>query len=299
MQFKEGFRFPVEDSFTTTTSQSFHYPTITTASDRLTPDSRPPTPIGIKLEYYDHIAHSYPVDLTSPHGASINYILGTSGMEPENLTLTETLPSTPMRYDCLFSTYDMVGINLPHQGIRTLASSNSLGIYNISPHAMDNSAPPALMMTPQRNTLMTPMRSMSGSDLAASPSPWSGEIHDSPTGFFVQHHMMDNMEPLHLNPAASFMMAPESLPGTTSPEALQRQMMVLRAQQRSEELHRAQYDRSRAIMRVQHRRNDKRATETSQCPLVEIVGAAKHRCEYPGCSKAFRRIEHLKRHKQT
>lgn len=304
MQFKEEFRFPVEDSFSTTTSQSFHYPTLTnangtTAFDRMTPDSRRSTPTGVKVEYDDHHAHGYPVDLTPPHGASANYILGNSRMEPENLSFTDTLPSTPMkRYDSFSSTYDMVDMNLSSHNIHTLTPNNSFGIYNCSPHGMDE--PAALMMTPQSSILMTPTRSMSGSDLCDSPSPWSGEVQDSPNHFFGQPHMMNDMEPLHLNPSASFMMAPESLPGTTSPEALQRQMMVLQAQQRSEDLHRVQHDRSRALMRVQHRRQQRRsATEQSQRPPVEVVGAAKHRCEYPGCSKAFRRMEHLKRHKQT
>ncbi|KAK0386378.1 hypothetical protein NLU13_6215 [Sarocladium strictum] len=302
MQFKEDFRFPVEDSFTTASSQSFHYPTITTSShgpsafDRLTPDSRRSSPTGVKVEYDS----GYPVELTPPHGASANYILGTSRMEPE-LSFTETLPSTPMkRYDSFSSTYDMVDMNLSQHNIHTLTPSNSFGIYNVSPHAMDDSTPTALMMTPQSSILMTPTRSsMSGSELAESPSPWSGEIHDSPNHFFGQPHMMNDMEPLHLNPSASFMMSSDSLPCTASPEALQRQMLILQAQQRSEELHRVQHDRSRALMRVQHRRQHKRAGETDQHPPVEVVGAAKHKCEYPGCSKAFRRMEHLKRHKQT
>lgn len=304
MQYKDDFRFPVEDSFTT--SQSFHYPALTHSNtgssvyDRLTPDSRRSTPTGIKIEYDEHNIPRYPVDLSPPHGAPGNYILRSSKMDAENISFTDTLPSTPMkRYDSFSSVYDMVDMNLGQHNIHTLTPSNSFGIYNVSPQAIEDSAPTALMMTPSSSIMMTPTRSMSGSDLADSPSPWSGEIQDSPNHFFGQTQMVDNMEPLHLNPQASFMMAPEALPGTASPEALQRQMMILQAQQRSEDLHRAQHDRSRALMRVQHRRHQKRGVESSQGPPVEFVSAAKHKCEYPGCSKAFRRMEHLKRHKQT
>lgn len=307
-QFNEEYRFPVEDSFGSIGTQAFHYPGLTstatghTAFDRLTPDSRRSTPIGIKVEYDENNIPRYPVELTPPHGASANYILGSSKMEPENMSFTDTLPSTPMkRFDSFSSVYDMVDMNLAQQNnMASMTPNNSFGIYNVSPQAIEDSAPTALMMTPQSSILMTPTRSMSGSDLAESPSPWSGEVQDSPNHFFGQSQLVDTMDPMHMNPNASFMMAPDSLPGTASSEALQRQMMVLQAQQRSEDLHRAQHHRERALMRVHQRRAQKQRTnDNSQRPPVEYVGPAKHKCEYPGCSKAFRRMEHLKRHKQT
>ncbi|CZR35546.1 uncharacterized protein FPRO_00331 [Fusarium proliferatum ET1] len=67
----------------------------------------------------------------------------------------------------------------------------------------------------------------------------------------------------------------------------QRKLMVHEIQQKSAELQRAQIRSSR-----------KRSIKPDSAQ-VDVVRRAMCKCDYPGCHKAFRRNEHLKRHKQT
>jgi hypothetical protein len=67
----------------------------------------------------------------------------------------------------------------------------------------------------------------------------------------------------------------------------QRKLIVHEIQQKSAELQRAQIRSSR-----------KRSIKPDSAQ-VDVVRRAMCKCDYPGCHKAFRRNEHLKRHKQT
>jgi hypothetical protein len=68
---------------------------------------------------------------------------------------------------------------------------------------------------------------------------------------------------------------------------VQRKMMLHEAQRKTSELQRAQIRGSRT-----------RAGKP-ESGAVDVVRRAMCKCNYPGCNKAFRRNEHLKRHKQT
>ena len=64
-------------------------------------------------------------------------------------------------------------------------------------------------------------------------------------------------------------------------------MMVHEIQRKTTELQRAQIRATRKV-----------SSQSDSAP-VDVVRRAMCKCDYPGCHKAFRRNEHLKRHKQT
>ncbi|KAI3572358.1 hypothetical protein IWW34DRAFT_811265 [Fusarium oxysporum f. sp. albedinis] len=67
----------------------------------------------------------------------------------------------------------------------------------------------------------------------------------------------------------------------------QRKLMVYEIQQKSAGLQRAQIQSSR------------KGSIKHNSAQVDVIRRAMCKCDYPGCHKAFRRNEHLKRHKQT
>jgi hypothetical protein len=137
--------------------------------------------------------------------------------------------------------------------------------------------------------MMTPTQSLSGSDMG-DHTQWACPT-ESPINFFPptrlpQHHEMQVLEPERhsQSPLGRFPMHGPPSPGRMRAH---RKMMVHEIQRKSTELQRAQIRASR-----------KRPGKHEHVD-VDVVRRAMCKCDYPGCNKAFRRNEHLKRHKQT
>jgi hypothetical protein len=173
-------------------------------------------------------------------------------------------------------------MGMPSQhSIGSITQSNSFGMYTISPQT--TLGPTSFMMTPTQ--------SLSGSEITDHTSSWA--CNESPITFFPQRSLsMHEMEPLDLDRHANqapMSRYPSHMQAPPSPNRLraQRKMMVYEIQRKTSDLQRAQIRASR-----------KRAGKPDTAP-VDVVRRAMCKCDYPGCHKAFRRNEHLKRHKQT
>ncbi|EGU71829.1 hypothetical protein FOXB_17662, partial [Fusarium oxysporum f. sp. conglutinans Fo5176] len=109
--------------------------------------------------------------------------------------------------------------------------------------------------------MMTPTQSISG--LRLSRQAYRGLVPTSPLGY----HLHDRNSPNRMY--------------------AQRKLMMYEIQQKSAGLQRAQIQSSR------------KGSIKHNSAQVDVVRRAMCKCDYPGCHKAFRRNEHLKRHKQT
>lgn len=291
MQYEPDFRFDVDDSFSMC-SQSMTCPSTTTsfssassAYDPFTPNSRRSSPNDLSLDFdpaCSSFGPSHPVDMTPP-SASMKYMFGAIKPEPEQLSFNENiLPSTPMKSaDGLPRDYEhMLEMNMtPQHSMGSLTPSNSFGMYTISPEA-------ALGPT---SFMMTPTQSLSGSEMADHQT-WACNNNESPINFFAQAGLpQHDMQPLKLERHSQSPLGRFQLHGPPSPNRMRadRKMMVHEIQRKTTELQRAQ-------IRASKKRAGKSDTAT-----VDVVRRAMCKCDYPDCNKAFRRNEHLKRHKQT
>jgi hypothetical protein len=203
--------------------------------------------------------------------------------EPERVAFSESLPTTPMKkLDAFATEYDpIIDMNLAsHASMGTLTPSNSFGLNTISPETAMGPGP----------YMMTPSHSLSGSEVADTSSSWS--IHnESPITFLSQKDMsFPHMESQEMHRYSQSPVGRYHLQSNVSPNRLraQRKMMLQEAQRKTSELQRAQIRASR-----------KRVIKDEDTAPVDVVRRAMCKCDYPGCHKAFRRNEHLKRHKQT
>ena len=290
MQFEPDFRLNMDDGFDMY-SHSMSCPSTTTsfssassAYDPFTPSSRRSTPNELSLDIDGSCSYtaSQPVNLTPPSTSMSKYFMGHIKQEPEQISFSESLPTTPMKKMDNFPTdYDLLDMNMAsHHSMGTITPSNSFGINTISPEAT---------MGPT-SYMMTPTHSLSGSEVAESSSSWS-VTNDSPIHFFQQPKDLsfNDMEGLDLDRHSQSHMSHYQLQSTGSPNSLRvhRKMMLHEAQRKTAELQRAQIRASR-----------KRAGKPDS-GAVDVVRRAMCKCDYAGCNKAFRRNEHLKRHKQT
>ncbi len=286
MQFESEFRFDMDDNFNmysqglTCPSAGTSFSSASSACEPFTPTSRRSTPNELTLDF-DAFGHSHHAgELTPPSTATMpKYMFG--NIKPEHdMGFPEILPSTPVRkVEHMHADYDfMPGMNIPsHQSMGSLTPSNSFNMYTISPQAM---GPGSFMMTPTH--------SLSGSEMADSSSSWS--CNDSPIALFPQHKSLPShsLESLDLerhseSPIGRFYL--QNAPPSPNRLRAHRKMMVHEIQRKTSELQRAQIRASRKM--------------SEKSDGVDVVRRAMCKCDYPGCNKAFRRNEHLKRHKQT
>lgn len=287
MQFESDFRFDMDDNFSmysqamTCPSTGTSFSSASSACEPFTPTSRRSTPNELTLDFDASFA-AHAGELTPPSTATMpKYMFGNIKSEHE-MAFGEVLPSTPIRkVEHIHTDYEfMPGMNMPsHQSMGSLTPSNSFNMYTISPQAA---------MGPG-SFMMTPTHSLSGcSDIADSSSSWS--CNDSPIALFPQQKSLPshNLESLDLERHSQSPIGRYYLQGAPpSPNRLRahRKMMVHEIQRKTSELQRAQIRASRKM--------------SEKGDGVDVVRRAMCKCDYPGCHKAFRRNEHLKRHKQT
>lgn len=284
MQFESDFRFDMDDSFSLCSqpmscpSASSSFSSNSSAYDPFTPTSRRSTPHHDFLDYDHSYSSSHRPEVTPSMG---KYIFGPMKAEPHHIAFSDDLPNTPIKREVMTFDYEnMVEMNMAHHGsMGSLTPSNSFGMYAISPEA-------AMGAT---SFMMTPTQSLSGSEAADTSSSWSC-ANDSPIAFFPNKQQLPHdFEVLDLERHSQSPMGRYALQEMSSPNRMraQRKMMVHEIQRKTTELQRAQIRSSR-----------KRSVKPEQAP-VDVVRRAMCKCDYPGCHKAFRRNEHLKRHKQT
>lgn len=308
MQFESDFRFDMDDGFSMC-SQSMSCPSTTTsfssassAYEVFTPNtSRRSTPNELAFDLDGAFAANQNLDITPPSNSMQKYFSGPAKQEPEYFNPSikseseqmgfDALPLTPMKksFDGLPSEYDMFPMNMPGQTpMGTITPSRSFGMTTISPEAA---------MGPQ-SYMMTPTRSLSGgSDMADSSASWSIPA-ESPMSFFQQPRELsfDEMATLEMerhsqSPMGHYAMQHQGPPSPNS-YRMQRKMMLHEAQRKTSELQRAQ-------IRASQRKRAAAVASGKPEPSVDVVRRSMCKCDYPGCTKAFRRNEHLKRHKQT
>lgn len=256
------------------------------ACEPFTPTSRRSTPNELTLDFDASFGASHHAgELTPPSTANMSkYMFGGVKSEHDHMGFHEILPSTPVRkVEHMNTDYEsMLGMNMPsHQSMGSLTPSNSFNMYTISPQAA---------MGPG-SFMMTPTHSLSGSEMADSSSSWSC-ANDSPIALFPQQKSLPShsLESLDLERHSQSPIGRYYLHGAPpSPNRLRahRKMMVHEIQRKTSELQRAQIRASRKM------------SEKGEANGVDVVRRAMCKCDYPGCHKAFRRNEHLKRHKQT
>ncbi|KAH6608195.1 zinc finger odd-paired-like opl [Trichoderma cornu-damae] len=172
--------------------------------------------------------------------------------------------------------YDVLDMNnITTNSVGSVTPSGPLPIYTEAP------LQPAAF-------IMTPTHSISPSEMADNASSWSCN-NDSPISFFRQKGQSpQEVEPLDLHRYSQSPLGRCYLHGLpVSPNRLptQRQSLVREARIRTTELHRE----IRAPRKVPEKNDNS----------YDVVRKAMCKCDYPNCQKAFRRNEHLKRHKQT
>ncbi|PHH68423.1 hypothetical protein CDD80_7524 [Ophiocordyceps camponoti-rufipedis] len=299
MQFESDFRFDMDDSFSMC-SQAMSCPSTGTSFssasstyDPFTPTSRRSTPHELSLDFDgSSFAASNPGELT-PSSSSNNmskYVFGAAVKpDPDQVPFANSLPSTPMRKPETMATPDydhMLDMNMASQhSMGSVTPSGIYPMYSISPH-------PSTAMG-QAPFMMTPTHSLSGSDMADSSSTWSC-ANDSPISFFPPPQPpkglpSHDLEALEMERQSQSPLDRFHLHGPPSPGRLRahRKMMVHEIQRKTTELQRAQIRASRKV------------SGQGDAAAVDVVRRAMCKCDYPGCHKAFRRNEHLKRHKQT
>ncbi|KAK2596734.1 hypothetical protein QQS21_006189 [Conoideocrella luteorostrata] len=293
MQFESDFRFDMDDSFSMcnqsmtcpSTGTSFSSAT-SSAYEPFTPTSRRSTPNELTLDFdgtYAPFGGAHHTELTSPSAHMSRYLFGPSvKAEPEHLSFNEGISTTPMKKMDGMATPDyehMLEMNMPsRQSIGSITPSGSFPMYNISPTTM---GPTSFMMTPTH--------SLSGSEVAESSSSWCST--ETPISFFPQKGLGSiEFEGLDMDRHSQSPLETYHLQGPPSPGRLRahRKMMVHEIQRKTTELQRAQIRASR-----------KMSGGKPDGTAVDVVRRAMCKCDYPGCHKAFRRNEHLKRHKQT
>ncbi|PFH55176.1 hypothetical protein XA68_10514 [Ophiocordyceps unilateralis] len=275
MQFESDFRFDMDDSFSMC-SQAMSCPSTGTsfssassAYDPFTPTSRRSTPHELSLDFDgSSFAASNPGELTPSSSSNMS---NTPMRKPEGIATPD---------------YDMLDMNMASQhSMGSVTPSGIYPMYSISPHTTT-----AMSSAP---FMMTPTHSLSGSDMADSSSSWSC-ANDSPISFFPPQQPpkglpSHDLEALDMERQGQSPLDRFHLHGPPSPGRLRahRKMMVHEIQRKTTELQRAQIRASRKV------------SGQGDAAAVDVVRRAMCKCDYPGCHKAFRRNEHLKRHKQT
>ncbi|KAF5250819.1 hypothetical protein FANTH_4010 [Fusarium anthophilum] len=216
--------------------------------------------------------------LTPPSSAKGKFMFGPVQPEPEHISFSDSLPNIPTKRERLGLEYKHItDMNMvDHGSIGSLTPSSSLSTYSPSPRASIGTVP----------FMMTPTQSISGSEATEAGSLWFF-ANDSPISSSDRQLSCDfdtlDMDRHSQSPFGCHLHSPNS----PNRMRAQRKLMVHEFQQNSAEIQRAQIRPSR-----------KRSTEADSTQ-VGVVRRAMCKCDYPGCHKAFRRNEHLKRHKQT
>lgn len=292
-QFESDFGFDMDDNFSLCSqplscpSTGTSFSSASSAYEVYTPSSRRSSPNELSMDFVEGLSYNGPEQSLSMTPPSMSkYMFGPIKQEPEQMTFTsETmLPSTPMK-KVEGSPYDyeqMLEMNMAtHPSMGTVTPSHSFGMGTVSPEV------PSMGPT---SYMMTPSRSLSSGPEVADPSTWAA-ANDDPINFFSGLGAPVELERHSQSPLGSHHHHPYSLhsngPSPSNRFRIQRKLMLHEAQRKTSQLQKAQIRASRT------------RTEKNEAGTVDVVRRAMCKCDYPGCTKAFRRNEHLKRHKQT
>lgn len=333
MQFESpNFHFDVDDTFSLcsqpmscpSTANSFSSSSSSASLyDPFTPTSRRSTPHELITMEFDGSVHSHArrVELTPPStlgsNSSPKYVLaGTPVVKTEpdqqnnhqQVGFPNSMPGTPMKREPV--AFDYMEAVLHHSSpMGSLTPSNSFNMYAISPEGS------TAAMGGHTPFIMTPTHSLSGSEPPDTASSTWSCTNDSPISFFPhKENMPSNYEVLEIERSS---LSPYRVShhhhhhhhdgDANSPNRMraQRKMLVHEAQRKSHELQRvAEFPPARTPLRSNSGSNSagrKRGPKATTPPSssLNVVQRSPCRCDYPNCTKVFRRNEHLKRHKQT
>ncbi|PTB40132.1 hypothetical protein M441DRAFT_141865 [Trichoderma asperellum CBS 433.97] len=293
MQLAEPYRFEIEDSGFNLAIQcppngSFSSVSSNSSSpyEVFTPISRRSTPNEIRMDF-DGSYQSFASTPTPPSVMMHKYMFGPVKAEHERMSFSSSdgtlSPSTPLRKMTDVMSHDYM-----------------LDVNNINSHSMGSISPsgpvPVYTEAPLQSTsyIMTPTHSVSPSEIAENNgTAWCS--NDSPISFFrSKGQSPQNVEPLNLHQRYS-----ESPLGRTyyqhslplSPHRLPSQRDQVNAWN-------AAITKTADLQR-EIRMQRKVVPEKNDPGSYDVVRKAMCKCDYPNCHKAFRRNEHLKRHKQT
>lgn len=233
--------------------------------------------MNFHVSHYDATSQTPGLTL-DPFGMGV-FVHGPASSEPERIPSSNAVPSSPIKQEQLGSEDECLDdMNMAHcESTGQSRRSNSFTMYNDSFEASARTTSCMSKLT----------QSLFGSEVAENDSSWSG-AKDSPTSFFPNKQLSTAFELFDLDRHS------QSSPGYSlhdldSPNRMrvQRKMVVHRIQRDTTELQRAQI------------RSPRKRSIESDPSQVDVIRRAMCTCDYSGCRKAFRRNEHLKRHKQT
>jgi hypothetical protein len=256
--------------FGTLTDNSFGVISGESASDEV-------NSINFHVSHYDAISQTPHLTL-DPLGMGV-FVHGPASSELEHILSFNAVPSSPIKQEQLGREDECLDdMNITHcESTGPSTRSNSFSMYNDSLEAS----------TRTTSCMSTLTQRLFGSEVAETGSSWSG-ANDSPTSFFPNKQLSTAFELFDLD-RHSQSPSGYSLRDLDSPNRMrvQRKMMVHGIQQNTTELQRAQI------------RSSRKRSIKSDPSQVDVVRRTMCTCDYLGCHKAFRRNEHLKRHKQT
>ncbi|CZR49744.1 uncharacterized protein FPRO_14779 [Fusarium proliferatum ET1] len=288
MQFESDYWFNMDDSFSLC-SQPMSCPSTTTSFssasstyDPFTPTSPRSTPHEFGNMDFDgpyNSASHQGAEMTPPSSAIGKFMFEPLKPDPECISFSDFLPNTPMSQEQLdFKSEPIMDMNMAHHGsMGSLTPSNSFGVYSYSP---DASMGPASYM-------MTPTQSISGSEATKTGSSWSCS-NDSPISFFPNRQFSSDFDTFDMDRHSQSPLG-YHLKDPNSPNRVRAQGKLILHEIRK---------KSPKPQPAQIRPSKKRSIKPDSAQ-VDVVQRAMCKCDYPGCHKAFRRNEHLKRHKQT
>ncbi|UKZ68372.1 uncharacterized protein TrAtP1_009411 [Trichoderma atroviride] len=295
MQLAEPYRFELEEPSPYLTIQcppngSFSSVSSNSSSpyEVFTPISRRSTPNDIRMDFdgpYQFASTPTPPSAVVMH--KYMYPVNPVKAEHERMSFSSSdgtlSPSTPHR--------KMHGV-MSHEYMLDVNSINSHSMGSISPsgpvHAYTEAPLPSTSYS-----IMTPTHSVSPSEIVESNgTTWCSS--DSPIFFRPKQQSPQHVEPLNLHQRYS-----ESPMGQryNNYHPLSQSSHRL-ASQRGPAWNAAVMTKS-ADLQETIRMQSKVVPEKNDPGSYDVVRKAMCKCDYPNCHKAFRRNEHLKRHKQT
>ncbi|EXL66164.1 hypothetical protein FOPG_17641 [Fusarium oxysporum f. sp. conglutinans race 2 54008] len=260
MQFDANLRSHMDDSFSLF-DQSIYYPSQLNN-------------LGVNACYHDV---SQWTDLT-PSSSGMHSPIKS---EPEQTRSSNSLPSPRIEQEQPgFKRENMMDKKMAYyESMGLLTTPKSFGMHGCSPNAPIEAI----------SFMMTPTQSLSDSEVpetAETASLWSC-ADDSPISFFPNKRLSSDFESFDLDKHAKSLgyLLPD--PNSSNRMRAQKNDLVHKAQKTTTKPQRTR-------IRLSGKQNFKPEPEQ-----VDVVPRAMCTCDYLGCHKAFRRIEHLKRHKQT
>ncbi|UPK94808.1 hypothetical protein LCI18_005743 [Fusarium solani-melongenae] len=272
-QFKSDFQFDMDNCFSYTQSMSYPYTSsfssASSSYDPFTPTrfSSPYELSALEPDGSYNISHG--VD-AAPRSAVGDFMLdAVVETKLEHIPFPDCPPNTPMKQELVGLHYRE--IDMEHNGSMGSITPSS-PCFPISPGTVIGAT----------SFVMTPTQMSSGFEATEIYSPWSC-ASDSPVSYPQSNGEVLNID--HQSESPYYVHNSSHVHESTSPRQIRpRQMVVDEIQRKTAELQHAQTRRPR-----------KRSVKPDSAPADPVWSS----CDYPGCNKAFRRKEHLKRHKQS